>query len=110
MKQSPTILKTLPTRRLKGLERQTLNRLPETDAHLGSQAHKEWRGAVIKRAGGKCEWPGCDRAEPRMFADHIVERKDGGAPLDLANGQCLCGSHHTQKTLQERAKRMAQKA
>jgi 5-methylcytosine-specific restriction protein A len=35
-----------------------------------------------------------------MFADHIVEIKDGGALLDLRNGQCLCGSHHEIKTAQ----------
>ena len=37
-----------------------------------------------------------------MFADHIVERKDGGADLDPRNGQCLCGRHHTMKTAQTR--------
>lgn len=41
-----------------------------------------------------------------MFADHIVERKDGGAEFDPANGQCLCGSCHSRKTAAERAKRM----
>jgi hypothetical protein len=41
-----------------------------------------------------------------MFADHIVELKDGGAAFDVANGQCLCGSHHTLKTNAERARRM----
>lgn len=41
-----------------------------------------------------------------MFADHIRELKDDGAPLDVANGQCLCGSHHTTKTNQARAARM----
>ena len=32
--------------------------------------HRAWRAAV-------CEWPNCGQREPRMFADHIVERKDG---------------------------------
>jgi hypothetical protein len=44
-----------------------------------------------------------------MFADHKVERRDNGAPLDLANGQCVCGHHHSLKTASERAKRMAQR-
>jgi 5-methylcytosine-specific restriction protein A len=35
-----------------------------------------------------------------MFADHIVELKDGGLLLDLRNGQCLCGAHHEIKTVQ----------
>jgi hypothetical protein len=42
-----------------------------------------------------------------MFADHIKERQDGGDPFDPANGQCLCGAHHTLKTGRERARRMA---
>lgn len=71
-----------------------------------SAEHKSWRRLVLKRAGGKCEWPGCGRAEKRMFADHIVELKDGGAPLDPANGQCLCGKHHTLKTHQARLHRL----
>jgi len=69
--------------------------------------HRAWRAAVIGRAGGRCEWPGCDRAERRMFADHIGELKDGGAALDLRNGQCLCGAHHSLKTAQVRAARTA---
>ncbi len=40
-----------------------------------------------------------------MFADHKLERRDHGAPLDPANGMCLCGSHHTRKTQAERARR-----
>src|SRR5690242_15349093 len=60
--------------------------------------YRAWRDEVIKRANGTCEAPGCGRREPRMFADHRVERRDGGAPYDLANGQCLCGSCHTTKT------------
>ncbi|OYW50928.1 MAG: hypothetical protein B7Z34_03715 [Novosphingobium sp. 12-62-10] len=49
----------------------------------------------------------CRKAAPdhRMFADHKVEIKDGGAPFDLDNGQCLCGQHHSLKTAQARAAR-----
>lgn len=43
-----------------------------------------------------------------MFADHIKEVRDGGAPYDLMNGQCLCGRHHTIKTTQARAARLSQ--
>lgn len=76
------------------------------DPHYLTPEHKAWRDSVISRAGGMCEWPGCDRLEGRMFADHIVERKDGGAAFDLANGQCLCGAHHSLKTARERDKRL----
>lgn len=83
------------------------------DPHYNSAEHDAWRSVVIGRAGGQCEWiedgRRCDRAQPhhRMFADHIKERSDGGADVDLANGQCLCGKHHTIKTNLERMKRTA---
>jgi 5-methylcytosine-specific restriction enzyme A len=76
------------------------------DAELLTAEHRAWRRLVIARAGGVCQWPGCGRAEERMFADHIVERKDGGAALDPANGQCLCGKHHSIKTARSRIERM----
>jgi 5-methylcytosine-specific restriction protein A len=37
-----------------------------------------------------------------MYADHIVELRDGGQPFDLRNGQCLCAVHHERKTFQAR--------
>ena len=71
---------------------------------------KAWRADVIARAGGRCQAVDdagrvCGRRERRMFADHIIELLDGGAPFDRANGQCLCGSHHTAKTALARALR-----
>src|SRR6266516_4145005 len=80
----------------------------EAAPHYFSPEHRAWREAVVKRAGGRCQWPGCGRAERRMFADHIKELRDGGASLDLANGQCLCGGHHTLKTARARAARAEQ--
>ena len=79
----------------------------EVNAHYQSPEHKAWRLAVMRRAGWKCQHPGCGRGSPqhRLFADHIIELKDGGAPLDPANGQALCGEHHTSKTVQARAAR-----
>ena len=75
------------------------------DPFYASSAYRAWRRIVIDRAGGRCEAPGCGRVDRRMFADHIVERRDGGADLDMANGQCLCGACHTRKTAAERARR-----
>jgi 5-methylcytosine-specific restriction enzyme A len=65
----------------------------------------QWRTAVLANANGQCQWPGCGRAERRMFADHVIELQDGGAPFDVGNGQCLCGRHHTIKTNVERVRR-----
>lgn len=75
-------------------------RTPErrTDSHYGGQAHREWADKVIARAGGRCQASGCGRNNCRLYADHIIEKKDGGPLFDLANGQALCGSCHTTKT------------
>jgi hypothetical protein len=42
-----------------------------------------------------------------VFGDHIVELRDGGAPLDPANVLLRCGRCHTTKTVAERARRTA---
>ena len=85
-------------------------RVPEktADAVYSDPRYGAWREAVIGRAGGVCQHQGCARQERRMFADHIVEIRDGGAVFDPANGQCLCGKHHTLKTIAERRRRLVQ--
>lgn len=85
----------------------------ETDPELRTAEHARWRETVLRRAGYRCEavtnGKRCTKRAPehRMFADHIVERKDGGALLDPWNGQCLCGAHHTAKTIAARNERRA---
>ena len=80
--------------------------------YLGKE-YRAWREVVIRRAGRRCQAIGengwrCSKAEPyhRMFADHVVEIRDGGAMYDPANGMALCGKHHTLKTMRVRAARM----
>ena len=81
-----------------------------------SPEFRKWREIIIARANRRCEWieqgQRCLKAEPRhrMFADHKIEIRDGGAPFDPANGQCLCGAHHTLKTAAERTKRLGRRA
>ncbi len=81
-------------------------------AIYSSKEFLAWRARVIARAGGRCEavedGKRCRRQLPdhRVYADHRVELRDGGAPFDLANGQCLCASHHARKTAQARGTRM----
>jgi 5-methylcytosine-specific restriction protein A len=72
----------------------------------------EWitlRDRVRREAAGHCQAEGCGRAERRMFVDHIIELKDGGAPLDRSNVWLLCSSHHAAKTASERARRTARR-
>ena len=96
--------------RLKLLDTSIAKVPPKTaEPYYKTPEHIAWRDAVIARAGGRCQAPGCRKAAPmhRMFADHVREIKDGGSPLDVANGQCLCGSHHSLKTNAARAERYA---
>ena len=73
---------------------------------------QRWRAHVVARAGGQCEAIDqgfrCSKAKPehRLYADHIIELRDGGAPFDLTNGQCLCASHHELKTIAARTRRL----
>lgn len=73
------------------------------DAELGTRDWKAMRLKVKERAKGMCQAKDCVR--PGFYADHIVERRDGGAVFDMANLQWLCPSHHQAKTARERAKR-----
>ncbi len=84
-----------------------------TDPYYLSPDHRAWRAAVLARAGYQCQavehGRRCTKGSPhhRLFADHIIERQDQPSlALDVANGQCLCGAHHTIKTMQARASRL----
>jgi 5-methylcytosine-specific restriction enzyme A len=88
----------------------------KADPELLTNEHREWRNQVCERAGWQCEWveqgQRCTRSRAdghRMIADHITERKDGGAALDPKNGQCLCVPHNTLKGIRARDARMQQR-
>ena len=57
------------------------------------------RDLVRREAGGRCQVAGCGRIERGMIVDHIIELKDGGAPLDRSNVWLTCRSHQNKKTL-----------
>lgn len=81
---------------------------PKTsDRFYSSSNWLQLRNRVRFEAAGRCQAPGCGRAERRMFVDHIVELQDGGAPLARSNLWLLCGSCHTRKTVAERSRRTA---
>lgn len=106
-------IKTFGTK-LKTVDTRSVLPPPKTaDAELLTPEHKAWRLAVCRRAHWRCEWVEqglrCRRSAAngdRMIADHIVERDDGGALLDLNNGQCLCTSHNTLKGNRARSTRV----
>ena len=82
------------------------------DPVYSTRDFQAWRTIVVERAGYRCEAIDhgfrCTKARPdhRMYADHIIELRDGGQPFDLNNGRCLCASHHELKTIAVRAKRL----
>jgi 5-methylcytosine-specific restriction protein A len=95
---------------------QRLTPRPKTvDPYYSTPEHRAWRKAVYQRAGWRCEailenGQRCEASAlrgDRLFADHVVERRDGGA--DQGEGKALCGSHHASKTSDERNKRMARR-
>ena len=100
--------------RLRTLDQRPAQEPPKVaDSHYGTPEHRQWRAAVIARAGGRCQDPECqtpNRTVIRLFADHIVELRDGGAATDVRNGMARCGSCHTLKTNAERAKRQARRS
>jgi 5-methylcytosine-specific restriction protein A len=100
MKTAGPRLRTVDGRRVKPPEK-------TADQHYLTQDHRQWRAEVLRRAMFCCQWPGCAETAftCRLYADHIVELKDGGDPLDPANGQALCPTHHGVKTMAERARR-----
>lgn len=109
----PPRLKTMAPR-LRLVDTRTV-KPPEkvVDDYYNTPEHKAWRVAVLRKAGWQCEkivdGMRCPRKYPdRLFADHKVERGDDPSKaLDVDNGQCLCGAHHTEKTHAERVKRGA---
>ncbi|RLP22253.1 HNH endonuclease [Mesorhizobium sp. YM1C-6-2] len=102
--------------KVRRMEARTARPAPkQADPELLTPEHRTWRANVLRLAGHRCQATDkgkrCTVSAPaRLFADHIVERRDGGDPLDVRNGQCLCGKHHTLKTAQARAVRLAQRA
>lgn len=69
---------------------------------------KPWRALVsdvLRERGRTCEH--CGTREGRVYLDHIIELKDGGAPLARSNVQVLCASCHGLKTHAVRRQRWA---
>ena len=79
----------------------------------------EWRAFVerlkVERFGSpqnarcqdrQCKYPDRRGSSVRLFGDHVVEIKDGGAKLDPRNVLFRCGSCHTRVTAQRRASRL----
>jgi len=104
-------LRTLPPM-LRPMDTSTTRLRPRVvDPIYNTPEFIRWRAMVIDRAGGQCEaienGQRCTKAKPqhRVYADHIVELRDGGSLTDPSNGQCLCHSHHEIKTIEAKKRR-----
>ena len=98
---------------VRGFDTRTTRLPPKVkDPIYNSPEFIAWRRLVVGRAGHQCEVVDrfglrCSNGHPhhRVYADHVVELKDGGSLTDPANGQCLCASHHELKTAGVRMRR-----
>jgi 5-methylcytosine-specific restriction endonuclease McrA len=90
--------------RLPVLDSRTARPAPKVaDRFYSTTAWTELRASLIRQRGAYCE--DCGRAASRLFADHVIELKDGGAALDPSNVRLSCGSCHGLKTARVRAER-----
>lgn len=71
-----------------------------TIRHATRSQQEAWRTSVLAR-DRYCRIQGADCTSIATEADHIVNVAEGGAELDLANGQGACANCHEQKTQQE---------
>jgi 5-methylcytosine-specific restriction endonuclease McrA len=100
IRQQPPRISTESTRITKRRDKQTL-------PFYRTQRWKDFVAMLIRKRGRQCQNRHCQRSGvmTRIFADHIVEIRDGGELFDETNIQLLCGSCHSKKTLQVRGER-----
>ena len=83
--------------------------LKVADPLYGAAVWVALRQRLLRERGAHCESPLCTSphrgADGVIYADHIVELADGGAPLDERNVQLLCRSCHKIKTAYTRGER-----
>jgi len=100
-------LKTLPLR-IKAHDGRTIRPVHAVgDVFYDSPEWRELVREVIRERGRRCE--ACGASSGRIYTDHIVEIRDGGARLDRGNLKLLCASCHGSKTASARAARAARR-
>lgn len=70
----------------------------------------EWRGLMRSIKAKRGNWCQVCGSGGRIYGDHIIELKDGGAKLDENNVRLLCHGCHQRKTAEARAARAAGRA
>lgn len=94
-----------------------LGAVPAVKVALQFYASVEWRALVrriVKARGRQCQDINCQTPNRghggRVYADHVHELRDGGAPLDERNVMLMCPSCHGRKTARAREARAAREA
>lgn len=104
-----TPLKALPPR-VRTINTQRIALPPKkADPFYSSPEWKALLGRIIKARGRRCqdaEHSGPHDPTARIYGDHIVELRDGGAPLADDNVLLRCASCHTRKTAAARMARL----
>jgi 5-methylcytosine-specific restriction protein A len=79
----------------------------QTDPFYRTYRWRRFAEHIVNKRGRRCERCGViPPIDKRVFVDHIIELRDGGAPFDEDNVEVLDGSCHTTKTLYLRGERM----
>jgi len=102
MRAAPLRLAAQDSRRIKPEEKRAL-------PIYSTPEYRTWRAEVIRRSGGQCQDPSHSPGRSRsgkLYADHIQELRDGGAPFDVRNGLARCASCHERKTILARVGRL----
>ena len=90
--------------RLATLDTRAAAPLPkDRDTFYHSEQWRRLLAGIIKVRGRRCE--DCGKEGSRVYGDHVVERRDGGADLDPSNVRLLCARCHGRKTEAARAAR-----
>jgi 5-methylcytosine-specific restriction protein A len=92
--------------RLKPIDTRTVRPPPKVVESFYSSAEWKQTAADIKRRD-EYRCVKCGSRDGRLYVDHIIERKDGGADYDHANLQVVCSPCHGKKGASERVKRGA---
>ena len=98
-------LRTVSTRSVKAVRGDAAARSAKpTMDFYGSAAWKAIRLQVQRECKRTCQQ--CKKPDTRIYVDHIVELRDGGAPLERSNLIGLCAVCHGKKTARERTSRL----
>ena len=94
LKAAPTLLTAMPRAHRPPVKR--------ADPFYESRAWRDFAATIKRQRGYICQGQGCGKDCSHypftLKADHIIERKDGGADFDPLNVQVLCQGCHNTKT------------